>query len=459
MSEITKQKGASSSTPSPFMRWLTSKLMNYISSEKRQTKIRNKREAKRVKEGRKHVVEYFHQVDDGYSHLAIQTLSKLKAQYDIKLVVHLVPPASDDNFPEPELWKQMSVADAKRIAPFYGLEFGSQNTPPEQSLVQMAAAIFCNLNSEEVIDIGAEISACLWRGDKEALARLAQQYGSASLNELHANYELATARRSELKHYNSAMFYYEGEWYWGVDRLYHLENRLNALGATTKRKVQLIAPRPEVASQFGENASKLTLEFFVSLRSPYTAIAWDPTIKLAKQSGINLVVKPVLPMVMRGVPATKEKKIYIATDVAREARALNVEYGNFYDPIGEPVLRGYSLYMWALTQNKGNDLLSAFLKAAFARGINCNRHQGIQQVAELAGLDWREARLHLHDENWQQLLEDNRLSMYEFGSWGVPSYRLLDQNENEVLAVWGQDRLWLVAQKVKELSEERDRYH
>lgn len=459
MSEITKQKGASSSTPSPFMRWLTSKLMNYISSEKRQTKLRNKREAKRIKEGRKHVVEYFHQVDDGYSHLAIQTLSKLKAQYDIKLVVHLVPPASDDNFPEPELWKQMSVADAKRIAPFYGLEFDSQNTPPEQSLIQMAAAIFCNLNSEEVIDIGAEISAYLWRGDKEALARLAQQYGSASLDELHAKYELATARRSELKHYNPAMFYYEGEWYWGVDRLYHLENRLNALGATTKRKVQLIAPRPEVASQFGENASKLTLEFFVSLRSPYTAIAWDPTIKFAKQSGINLVVKPVLPMVMRGVPATKEKKIYIATDVAREARALNVEYGNFYDPIGEPVLRGYSLYMWALTQNKGNDLLCAFLKAAFARGVNCNKHQGIQQVAENAGLDWREARLHLHDDNWQQLLEDNRLSMYEFGSWGVPSYRLLDQNENEVLAVWGQDRLWLVVQKVKELSEQPDRYH
>jgi hypothetical protein len=43
--------------------------------------------------------------------------------------------------------------------------------------------------------------------------------------------------------------------------------------------------------------------------------------------------------------------------------------------------------------------------------------------------------------------------MYEFGSWGVPSYRLLDQNENEVLALWGQDRLWLVAQKVKELSK------
>ena len=64
MSEITKQKGASSSTPSPFMRWFSSKLMNFISSEKRQLNVRKKREAKRRNQGRKHVVEYFHQVDD-----------------------------------------------------------------------------------------------------------------------------------------------------------------------------------------------------------------------------------------------------------------------------------------------------------------------------------------------------------------------------------------------------------
>ena len=28
--------------------------------------------------------------------------------------------------------------------------------------------------------------------------------------------------RNKLGHYSGAMFYYEGEWYWGVDRLYHL---------------------------------------------------------------------------------------------------------------------------------------------------------------------------------------------------------------------------------------------
>ena len=452
MSEITKQKGASSSTPSPLMRWFFSKLVNFLSSEKRQNSLRKKHEIKRVNLGQKHVVEYFHQVDDGYSHLAIQTLAKLTAQYDIELVVHFVPPTLDDNFPEPDLWKAMSLDDAKRVAPYYGLDFDSDNTHPDEAQIQLAASILCHLSGDLVPTVGVLVSRSLWRGDKAELAALAEQYGHASPSKVSATYESGRTRRSELKHYNSAMFYYGGEWYWGIDRFYHLEERLASLGTTTSPSLPLIAPRPVIPSHFGEGAKQLTLEFYVSLRSPYTAIAWDPTIQMAQDAGVNLVVKPVLPMVMRGVPAPREKKMYIATDVGREARASDIEYGNFYDPIGEPVLRGYSLYMWALTKNKGNQFLSAFLKAAFAHGVNCNNQRGLRKVVEAAGLDWREAREHLYDDTWQALLEHNRLSMYEFGSWGVPSYRLLDKDGKEILAAWGQDRLWWIAKRIEELS-------
>lgn len=33
--------------------------------------------------------------------------------------------------------------------------------------------------------------------------------------------------------------------------------------------------------------------------------------------------------------------------------------------------------------------------------------------------------------------------------WGVPSFRVLNQQGEETLSVWGQDRLWLVAQDIK----------
>ena len=41
--------------------------------------------------------------------------------------------------------------------------------------------------------------------------------------------------------------------------------------------------------------------------------------------------------------------------------------------------------------------------------------------------------------------------MYELGLWGVPSYHLMDADGETALAVWGQDRLWLVAREIERL--------
>jgi 2-hydroxychromene-2-carboxylate isomerase len=101
-----------------------------------------------------------------------------------------------------------------------------------------------------------------------------------------------------------------------------------------------------------------------------------------------------------------------------------------------------------LTHNKGAELFSNFLRGAFAEGINTNTSRGLRWVIEQSGLDWQEAKQHIKDTSWQATLEENRLAMYESGLWGVPSFRLLDEQENEILATWGQDRLWLIADKI-----------
>jgi len=453
MSKITEQKGASNSNPSPLRRRIITFLLERASNEKRQAKLRQKREAKRQIEGRKHVVEYFHQVDDGYSHLTIQLLAKLKAQYDIEVVFHLVPGLRDDNFPEPDLWRDMARLDASNVAPYFGLSFPADSSLPSQELRYQAAQILCQLDSDQLASVGVAVSDCVWRGDSENLQKIADEHGLASAVEVNARLEAGEERRKELGHYGSANFWYEGEWYWKADRLYHLEERLQALGARKGGNPEnRVAPRPAVPSEFKASAQSMTLEYYVSLRSPYTAVSWDPTMKLARDSGISLKVCPVLPMVMRGVPATVQKGMYIWNDAAREARALGVDYGRFYDPVGKPVMQGYSLYMWAREQAKGEDVIGAFLKAAFAKGINTDTQSGMRKVVELAGLDWNEARHHLDDDTWQEPLEANRKRMYEFGNWGVPSYRLLDADGKELLGVWGQDRLWLVGRKIQENS-------
>ena len=449
--QFKEQGGAATMDPSRLRRWLASKFMTSMIDPEKLKQKRRKQELDRIKRGGKHVIEYFHQVEDGYSHLAAQTLRALTEKYDIELECHLVSGPLGANAVEPELLVELSRHDSSKIAPYYGLSFPENLPVPSQISINLAGSIYAALDGQGFVNHAKQIGDALWSSNHSVLDSLSAALGRASELDLKAKIEEGNARRGDLKHYSGAMFYYAGEWYWGVDRLYHLENRLSELGADKQVEVPLIAPRQEIISgDFRDNGS-LTLEVFASLRSPYTSIAFDRAIALAKDTGVTLHVRPILPMVMRGVPATKEKGIYIFTDTAREARASNVPYGDFYDPIGEPARRCYSLYPWACSQGKGAALLSSFLSAAFAQGINTNNDRGLRQVVEKAGLDWASAKQIIGQDGWQEIVEDNRLAMYASGLWGAPSFRLLDADKNVVLALWGQDRLWLFEREIQNL--------
>ena len=437
--------------PSALMRWLTSMFMNRVVSTKRLEKKRIKAEKHRQANNQPHVVEYFHQVDDGYSHLAAQALGALTERYNIDLQCHLVSGSIGENAPEPDLLIDLSRYDASKIAPYYGLVFPQNRDAPSAKLLEMTKSILAGFSSQDFVTHTATVGNALWSGSETVLQALAEQFGSTTDSEVKAKHDLGNARRGSLKHYSGAMFYYGGEWYWGVDRLYHLEQRLHALGADRNLDTPKIMPKQEVSVGKLRDNGSLTLEVFGSVRSPYTAIVFDRVLALAETTGVTLNVRPILPMVMRGVSATREKGIYIFTDAAREARASNVPYGDFYDPIGEPARRCYSLYPWACSQGKGNALLSSFLSAAFAQGINTNNDRGLRQVVENAGLDWASAKQIVGQDGWQEILEDNRLAMYDSGLWGAPSFRLLDADKNVVLALWGQDRLWLFEREIQNL--------
>ncbi|MDX1735791.1 MAG: DsbA family protein [Halioglobus sp.] len=447
--QFKEQGGAATMDPSPFMRWMTSRVMSRMARPARLEKKRVRLEQARVKEGRPHRVEYFHQVEDGYSHLAAQVLKDFAQRYDVELVCHLVAGPQGRNSAEPELLLQLSRYDSFHVAPEYGLEFPQHDDEPDAELVALACAILAAQDNAGVIECAAAVGRALWSRDRAALESLAQQHGSASAADTAARIDDGTARRKELKHYSGAMFYYEDEWYWGVDRLYHLEARLAAVGADRQAGQPLLVPRPAMETGPLQDDGSLTLEVYPSLRSPYTAISFDRTVQLARDTGVKLVVRPVLPMVMRGVPATREKGMYIFSDTAREAREAGVPFGNVYDPIGEPARRAYSLYPWAVEQGRGSELISAFLRCAFAEGINTNNDRGLKKVVQAAGLDWQEAKTRLGQPGWEDLLEENRLSMYELGLWGVPSFRLLNAQGDTVLALWGQDRLWLFAREIQ----------
>jgi len=448
--QFEDQGGVATMDPSHLTRWLTSRLMTRISGSAAVAARHRKAEQARIKAAAPHRVDYFHQVDEGYSYLAAQMLERLLARYDIELHCHLVRGQEGRNAPEPGLLAQLGRVDSHLIAPDYGLNFPNHPGAPAAGLIEAAAQILSAQSNSQFPKVAVSVSEALWCDDAVRLADLAAEFSSASPEATTAAIEAGTEKRRELKHYSGAMFYYGGEWYWGVDRLYHLEGRLAALGADTQPSAPLIAPRPSEHLAGYSDAGQYTLELYASLRSPYTAVIFDRAVAFAKTAGVTLDLRPVLPMVMRGVPATREKGMYIFTDAAREARAAGVPYGNFYDPIGDPARRCYALYPWAAAQGKGVELCSSFLRHAFVLGVNTNNDRGLRKVVESAGLNWSAAQPHREDSTWEDLLEDNRQTMYEAGLWGVPSFRLLGPAGEPLLSTWGQDRLWLVAHTLRD---------
>jgi 2-hydroxychromene-2-carboxylate isomerase len=387
--------------PPALLRYAMRRMFDRVIDPEQRAKARTKAERKRIKRGAPHVVEYFHQYDDPYSQLAEQVLNTLRERYDIVLVRHEIRASGGKNQPELEQLNAWSRRDADLIAPYYGL---------------------------------IKPSELAKRRDVEP--------DRASL-------DAGSARLAELGHYSGAMFYYAGEWYWGVDRLSYLEQRLRELEACHDASLPFICPRPEVDVS-GIDASAFTVDFYPSLNSPYTSIIYDKTIAMARECGIQLNHKPVLPMIMRGVPATREKGLYIMFDTKREGEHLGVDFGPVMTPIGEPTRQIYSLLPWAREKGRDIDLLSAALDLAFRKGVALHRKAGLWLAVEQAGLDWSEAQQHLGADDWREETARNQIEMREeLGLWGVPSYRLRGGDGEADLCVWGQDRLWLVAAEIR----------
>lgn len=442
---------ASRSNPSRIERRLVSLLVHGLSSPGRQRLRRRLAEARRRLARAPHRLEYFHQVDDPYSQLAVQLLPALAAAYDVEIEVRLVPPPSAANAPERALLAAWARRDAADVAPGYGLRFPRDAAAPApEQVALLAAALASAPDAASFAARAVPLGDALFRDEKDRLERLAAEAGPADESATRRRIAEGEARRAKLGHYAGAMFHYAGEWYWGVDRLHHLEHRLRELGAARPGGAP-VAPRPAIDPGPTRDDGRIRLEIFPSLRSPYTAMAWERSLALARETGVRLVVRPVLPMVMRGVPATFEKGSYIFFDARREAETLGAEYGaRFVDPIGRPVERAYALFPWARERGRGEALLGAFLRAAFHEGVDTSVESGLRQVVERAGLDWPEARAHLADEGWRDELERNRRCMYEeLGLWGVPSYRVSGPEGTPDFATWGQDRLWRVAAELR----------
>ena len=437
---------------------IKSLLMPFISqrllSQARLDKLRARFERERQASGARHQVHYFHQADDPYSALAAACLPLLAQRYDIEILPHVVGAPPDAAAPERAKLVAYSRKDAALLARHYAQEGYENNSvlrfedsgaqPPSEAVRQATTQLVAAIDSGRFVEGAGKNSANLWCGNTDG----AQP--AATPDAVAAHVQIANSLRQRLGHYLGAMFFYGGEWYWGIDRLHHLERRLQALGAARAGVTGLMFPPPEDAKEPLRLAKPPPpIDFFVSLRSPYSAIVAPRVFELGRLSGAVVNIRYVLPMVMRGLPVPREKRSYISLDAAREARLRGIAFGCVNDPVGRPTERGIAVLALAERLGKGQDYLLSFMRGVWAEGIDAGSDRGLRKIAERAGLSWLDAKAALQDEGWRKTAEANRAEMFSLGLWGVPSFRVAETlgpglRRDDGFAVWGQDRLWAV---------------
>lgn len=413
--------------------WIKAQSSRWLTSDARLRLQRARYARARAKAGGALVIDYFHRVDDPYCQLLVQVIPDLIDRFGVKVIPHVVEQLPANMYPDPARYEALSILDAHRLARLYGIGLPAEAVVPDRLSVQMAARFLAaHPNTEDFFTAAEEIGSLLWRRD---VAAIKKRCALAKMDD--APLRRAEALLASHHYYASASLMFEGEVYQGLDRLDHLERRLKHLtrtgGLVRYNKTRLwrerLAAKPIVPG--GQ------VELFFSVRSPYSYLALSEMAEFQRLSGVDLVLRPVLPMMMRGLPVPPDKRHYILADTTREARLREIPWGFIQDPLGEAVCRAMSV---GLTIDKPDAQLRffhSFMQSVWAEGRSGLNNKTMERARTAAGLDPKGGKT-MPVADWQAIEDENRRAMLLAGSWAVPTFVVGGQT------LWGQDRLWAV---------------
>jgi 2-hydroxychromene-2-carboxylate isomerase len=353
-------------------------------------------------------LELYFDIGDPWSYLAAQAAARLTEAYPVELAFTVVTPPASDVAPAPGLRASHAVRDAQQLAAYWDVDFPGKREADPGMVRDIGTALIRPRPPAEQLRAALELTGAMWAGDRKQLTALLGTWGTEAHGSVAPILNAAYAELRKAGHYQGAMMRYGGTWYWGVDRLGYLEEALaRDLG---REAAGVVAPRPEAERGPQKLSDKpLSCEMWLSFRSPYSYLALEQIEAVLAPYDVPLVLRPVPPMVARGLPMPQIKQLYIVRDVKREADRLGIPFGELCDPLGAGVDNCLAIMHWALRRGPADAL----------------------------------ARAALDDPEAAKAAQANAADLAVVGLWGVPAFRVGD------FVAWGQDRLPLLADRLR----------
>lgn len=391
-------------------------------------------------------LDFYYDITDPWSYVTAQAVARLLEKYPVELAVHVITPPASDVDGAPTLRPKHAVRDCQQLAAYWDVDFPGRKEPDPGMVRDIATALIRERPATDQLAAVLELGSALWKNDRKWLVELLGKWGTESHGEvapiLNTNYDALR----KAGHYQGAMLHWHGTWTWGIDRLPYMEAELAKDFGTDL--AQVVKPRPPSErgpQKLSEKGAPLVCEMWFSFRSPYSYIALEQIETLLAPYKVPLVLRPVAPMVTRGIPLPGVKKMYIARDAKREADRLGIDFGEICDPLGTGVDHCLAIVHWALQRSPADGMAFArsALRGAFAEARDLAEYVDLRAVVERAGLPWEEARAQLDKPDGAKAAAANVADMNVIALWGVPSFRIGD------FVAWGQDRLPLLADRLR----------
>lgn len=368
--------------------------------------------------------EVYVALNDPYSFMLIQALSSLELRFDIRFKLFLIYEHIPGLNVDMDVLREWSIKDANYIAKQYRLsEIAAY--PTQKTLITGQQAWQLEVKN---VKTASAIFHKVW------FDKFDEHYGASTpVINFQINNQLRMVRKG---HYAPASIFFCGDWFVGVDRLTHFEERLQSLALHRSgelhefEKNRLLLP---VHSNTQKAQDKI--EVFISLRSPFSYIGFVKAHKLAQHYGLPLKIKLILPMKMRGMSIPANKQRYMFLDACREAAKLDIPLTSFTDPQVQGIINCYQLFTYAQQQNKSYELIIQAYEAIFVHGIDLSQLSNIKALCKNIDLDFETAHALAKEHDWQKMVEENLATLEGMNFWGVPCFRYQE------VACWGQDRL------------------
>lgn len=383
-----------------------------------------------------HRLQLWLRFDDPYSYLLSQLLPRLQQHFQLQLHIHLLAPQDSCRYP---------LIDAWHLAQYHQLSFHQLQNPPANTC-QQANAIWLgqrHLASDDRLTLLCQLFTCVWEHQPAKLSTLALRFPPVTLDHLDKYLE---ARPEQLK---PASYYYQGEWYWGLDDLEILATRLEHQGLNQLEHSFELNHSLDHADFLVNDwehltairAQKYHLDYYFSFSCPWSYLALPRLLALAEHYRLQLHLKPLLPTPMI-TDTTPLPSTHLLVASCRHAELLGIPFGRVCLPDQQGL--NYCLSLWHLANQQGiaDEIALLLLQGIWAEGRDLSHLPHLRALLAESPLRCDDLRHCLQDHQWQWPLAHYQQEWEQLDLPSLPGLRL--QAGTQTLSVCGYDRLWAI---------------